>query len=111
MLVLLIEIVLYFNPIIGLILTVIIMQIALKYLLFQSHYRSDFNMTVLKPYKVRGNFNPIIGLILTHQLLYQIVLQVYFNPIIGLILTLPSLCIGVQVWGFQSHYRSDFNSI
>ena len=38
-------------------------------------------------------------------------LGLYFNPIIGLILISESATLYAQLMKFQSHYRSDFNSI
>ena len=54
---------------------------------FQSHYRSDFNHNVSQYNECLENFNPIIGLILTRN-------------------RLKIIAISIQ---FQSHYRSDFN--
>ena len=75
-----------FNPIIGLILTRYT-DYSIKYdVVFQSHYRSDFNT----------------------QERTEVYCNKYFNPIIGLILTLSAPVISRHSL-FQSHYRSDFN--
>ena len=54
---------------------------------FQSHYRSDFNLDNLIWFRNQQDFNPIIGLILT--LISEIIDYINYK--------------------FQSHYRSDFN--
>ena len=81
-----------FNPIIGLILTKSPVVNLSKLIVFQSHYRSDFNKSadIMMRYGW-VDFNPIIGLILTLTDYGVKVVNVYFNPIIGLILTSYSI--------------------
>ena len=97
-----------FNPIIGLILTVL--------MLIKFFVHIDFNpiigliLTSLAFASSSSilHFNPIIGLILT---LHSLFLFEHhdFNPIIGLILTIQ-YNVHIYVQRFQSHYRSDFNN-
>ena len=77
----------YFNPIIGLILTI--------------------SRTVTS--SAISNFNPIIGLILTFNDAMEYDSWKHFNPIIGLILTGVISVTVNRLVEFQSHYRSDFN--
>ena len=83
------DVIVHFNPIIGLILTRILLYLIHRILIFQSHYRSDFNQL--------------------RKLRFQLLVD--FNPIIGLILTLVGVQVIVSEETFQSHYRSDFNHI
>ena len=99
-----------FNPIIGLILTASVLDILYFSSLFQSHYRSDFNMNMIMTSASMKYFNPIIGLILTLVFEMRLKLLVNFNPIIGLILTTDRKEYSFLNSEFQSHYRSDFNS-
>ena len=80
--------IIYFNPIIDLILTKILKEYVGDPNLFQSYYRSDFNYDHIVQHTSLLHFNPIIGLILT-----------FFK-------TLKKDSSKLK---FQSHYRSDFN--